>query len=523
MQQQNLQPVALQERIQTIDIIRGIALLGILIINFTVDNRNVQPEEGWTGFADLLVYWPIKLFLDDRFMAMYCFLFGLGFSIQLLRAQERNTPFVMLYFRRLVALYLIGTAHNILTHAGILPSYAIVGVLLLLLYKLPWKFLPVLAILCFLIPTARDFYKSQKAVKLVTENTISNIDTSLVDACVGVYERVGESGRYNIITREGNKVFSQGRGGKFEMLVISDTEFVNKRTAVDKFTFHRDSTGNIYKFVIHPTNANPVSGLKIQMDITKAQKEMDRQMAAIINPQQKISYKQFIVKNAKDTWQNLKNWSWSNFFWGSNISNILPLFLMGLYFGRRKIFFDIPLNRKFLHNTMKWCLITGGTGVAIFIGFEAWNVFIGKNWDWGYSVFIRDLINISWNLGVMLMAIGYISGIGLLLEKIEWKKRLSFFAPVGRMGLTNYVLHTIPYIIIFDSFALGLSGKIGPFYRLLLALPVYGLLIILSHWWFKHFCIGPAEWLWRSLTYLKFQPMRIQQPDKAEEKEDGNI
>ena len=163
MNHPTLQPVSLQERIQTIDIIRGIALLGILIINFTVDNRNVQPEEGWTRFPDQLVYWPIKLFLDDRFMAMYCFLFGLGFSIQLLRAQERNSPFVIVYFRRLIILYLIGTAHGILTRETILPSYAMVGVLLLFLYKLPRKLLPVFAIFCFLIPTARDFYRNQKA------------------------------------------------------------------------------------------------------------------------------------------------------------------------------------------------------------------------------------------------------------------------------------------------------------------------------------------------------------------------
>jgi uncharacterized membrane protein YeiB len=345
---------------------------------------------------------------------------------------------------------------------------------------------------------------------------VIKIDTTLIDACVGVYERVDEDGRYSIITREGNKVFYQGRGGKFELLMISGTEFVRKGSAVDKFLFEKDSTGKIFKLLIRP-GGKLVSCLKIQIDIAKAQKEMDRQFADLKKPAQKISYIQFIVKNSKDTWQNLKNWSWSNFFWGSNITNILPLFLIGLYFGRRKIFYDIPSNRQFLLNTMKWCLMTGGVGVAIFIGFEAYNVIIGKNWNWGYSTFNRDVINLSWNLGIMLMAIGYISGLALLLEKIDWKKRLSFFAPVGRMGLTNYLLHTVPYILLFDSFGLNLSGKIGPFYRLLLALPVYVLLIILSRWWFKHFSIGPAEWLWRSLTYLKFQPMRLKAINKNED------
>ena len=84
MQQQKLQPVAIQERIQTIDIIRGFALFGILIINFTVDAGKTEPWAGFTGFIDQLVYWPIAFFMNDKFVAIYCFLFGLGFSIQML-------------------------------------------------------------------------------------------------------------------------------------------------------------------------------------------------------------------------------------------------------------------------------------------------------------------------------------------------------------------------------------------------------------------------------------------------------
>ena len=209
MTQTTLGPVQAQERIQTIDIIRGIALFGILVINFTVDD-SVGPQVGFTGFSDQFFYWPIKFFLDDKFMAMYCFLFGLGFSIQMLRAQERNSPFVIVYFRRLVVLYLIGTVHGILTQESILSFYAMVGALLLLFYKLPRKLLPPLAFLCFLIPTARDFIKIQQAEKLVTSTTQANLDTTLVDACVGVYESAIEPGRYSVITREGNNIFYLG-------------------------------------------------------------------------------------------------------------------------------------------------------------------------------------------------------------------------------------------------------------------------------------------------------------------------
>lgn len=102
-----INPVTTRERIQTIDIIRAFALLGVVVVNFTVDNRGISPGEGKTGLFDQLAYWPIRLLLDDKAMAIYCFLFGLGFSIQLLRAQERNAPYVLMFIRRLAFLFLI--------------------------------------------------------------------------------------------------------------------------------------------------------------------------------------------------------------------------------------------------------------------------------------------------------------------------------------------------------------------------------------------------------------------------------
>ena len=167
---------------------------------------------------------------------------------------------------------------------------------------------------------------------------------------------------------------------------------------------------------------------------------------------------------------------------------------------------------------MKWGLVIGFAGVAINLGFEAWNFVTGNNWDWhAYTILTLTLIDFSWSLGVMILALGYVAGITLLLEKLSWQKRLSFLAPVGRMGLTNYLLHTIPYLVIFH-FGFDLAGKIGPFYRLLLALPVFVIMIFTSRWWFKHFRIGPAEWIWRSLSYWKKQPMRLKPADTLEQK-----
>jgi uncharacterized protein len=75
------------------------------------------------------------------------------------------------------------------------------------------------------------------------------------------------------------------------------------------------------------------------------------------------------------------------------------------------------------------------------------------------------------------------------------------------MSLTNYLLQSIivvPICIVFD-----LYDKVTPSLGLLLAVLVALIQIPLSVVWLKHFRFGPAEWLWRSITYWKPQPMRL--------------
>ena len=517
MQHQNLQPVAIQERIQTIDIIRGFALFGILTINFTVDHGKTEPWAGFTGFVDQLVYWPVAFFMDDKFLTIYAFLFGLGFSIQMLRAEERNSPFVLVYMRRLIVLYIIGVIHQILTSGDILRSYAMMGVLLLILYKLPRKFLPILAILCFLVPWTRQIVLNQKKETGIN-NKIIKLDTAILEKYTGIYQR--ENGGIIIVTREGDKLYGEGPGGKPRLIPTAETEF-NVQGVNTRFSFIKDSTEKFNSLVLLQ-NGNKISAKRIEITKKEAQEKIAQRRTAN-RPQESKSYRAFVLKNANQVWQEYKNWSWSRFFWSFDIKGVLPLFLLGLYFGRRKIFHDISLNRPFLRKVMKWGLLIGMTSFAISLGFDAWNYFNGIKME-SYSLLTKHIMYAAGDfLGVMGMALGYVAGMALLLENNNWKTRLSFLAPIGRMGLTNYLLQAAIISIIIDAYGFDLNGKAGPAWRLLMALATFVLIVLLSRWWFKHFRIGPAEWLWRSLTYLKFQPMRIKTTDKNENTESGNL
>ena len=76
------------------------------------------------------------------------------------------------------------------------------------------------------------------------------------------------------------------------------------------------------------------------------------------------------------------------------------------------------------------------------------------------------------------------------------------------MALTNYLSQTVISLLLFYGYGLGLITRLGPKSLLALPLGIFVLQIGISHLWLARFRFGPAEWLWRSLTYGKAQPMR---------------
>jgi uncharacterized protein len=79
---------------------------------------------------------------------------------------------------------------------------------------------------------------------------------------------------------------------------------------------------------------------------------------------------------------------------------------------------------------------------------------------------------------------------------------------VGQMAFTNYILQTIICTLFFFGYGLGYYHHLELFQLYFVVLAVWLFEIIISPIWLKHFRFGPLEWLWRSLTYWKIQPMR---------------
>jgi uncharacterized protein len=106
----------------------------------------------------------------------------------------------------------------------------------------------------------------------------------------------------------------------------------------------------------------------------------------------------------------------------------------------------------------------------------------------------------------ILLAAAYVSGLFLLLTPRRIA-RLPGLAALGQMALTNYLTQSIILGFIFYSYGFGFFGRMGPYTAASVGMALYIVQIEVSRWWLGRYRFGPFEWLWRSLTYGRRQPM----------------
>ena len=133
-------PADAAERILDLDILRGVALFGILAANMRGFSAPMQIYfdigKWFHGRPDQIAQFFVDVFIQRKFVTLFSFMFGLGFAAQMARAEARGVRFLGFYPRRLGALALFGLLHGLLIWSGdILLTYAIAGTLLLLLLR----------------------------------------------------------------------------------------------------------------------------------------------------------------------------------------------------------------------------------------------------------------------------------------------------------------------------------------------------------------------------------------------------
>ena len=187
----------------------------------------------------------------------------------------------------------------------------------------------------------------------------------------------------------------------------------------------------------------------------------------------------------------------------SRISKVLGIFLIGFVIGRTDFYKNLAQHKKLVKT-----IIAVGLLIGIPANYALAHFMATYDNDY-YQLKINGLYQtIVYALGVAPLALAYVGLFMLAFRTQVGKRFMSVLAPVGKMAFSNYIMHSLVGNYVFLGAGLGLMGQIGPVWYTVFGIGFFIIQIIYSIVWLKYFNFGPLEWLWRSATYWKMQPMK---------------
>lgn len=413
-----LTPTASNQRIAIVDILRGFALLGILMVNMhyfatPLQSMLITPE---MSAVDQAAGWLVSFGFQSKFFTLFSFLFGLGFFLQMFGAERKGVAFMPLYLRRLLWLGVFGLMHGILLWVGdILLLYAVIGLILLLVFR----------------------HRSPRTLLIWTLIFI------IVPAVLV--------------------------GGSITMLSMA---------------------------LEMPENTELVAQYEAQRadEVAAALADIEQDMRVYGSG----TYGEVTVERIGDF---IGTWATVNLFL---MPSVIAMFLFGLRAGKQGWFKDVSANLPMFRRMLMWTLPVGIILNVIYASSGAdltTATLLGVNLNFAMAY----VANVFGAPTLMLANVSIL----VLISQTTWGARLlAPLAGMGRMALSNYIMHSVVMTTIFYGYGFGLFGSVGNARQLLMGLALFLIQIPLSNWWLSQFRFGPLEWLWRSLTYGNFQSMK---------------
>ena len=207
--------------------------------------------------------------------------------------------------------------------------------------------------------------------------------------------------------------------------------------------------------------------------------------------QRRGSYAEIFEWNAER--KNIVIYSLPFYLWDIFLMMVLgmALFKLGILQGERSLSFY-----------KKLAAVSFAIGLSV--NFIELYLFTSSGFDYRYSrVFLS-----SYDLGRLGMALGYISVVNIVIKADVLKVVRQKLQNVGRMALTNYILHSIICMVLFTGVGFGLVNEISRANLYLIVIAIWVFQIYFSGYWLKRYQAGPLEWLWRSATYKKIIQLR---------------
>lgn len=216
------QSMSKQERIISMDIMRGFAIFGIFLVNmlsFHSPLLYIDPIEWWNGSLDKGTYMTIDILAQGSFYPLFSLLFGYGLVLLRESNLARGVTFTPIALRRLFLLLLIGCVHAFFVwHGDILINYAILGLIFLLFIRLSGKALMITGTLMYIIPNIILFLLFIVMVMFVPEGELSPYNQVEANASIEAYQL----GSFMEVTEQRYKdwYFVNNLGNSFLMLFM---------------------------------------------------------------------------------------------------------------------------------------------------------------------------------------------------------------------------------------------------------------------------------------------------------------
>ncbi len=423
-------PISPSERYESLDLLRGVAVLGILVMNiyaFAMPLAAYFDPTIWGGIESWnLGTWVVThIFVDQKFMTIFSMLFGAGIVLMMDRSEKKGVELGPVFFRRQFWLIVAAIIHAYIIWWGdILFYYAVIGMLVYLFRKASPVRLIVIGIVALQVPLLLNYGNSFYVEHLMEE--AAKIEAEL------------DAGAEP--TAEQQLVLEQWEQSRM-FLAPTDEEI---REEIDAYR------GNYVE------NLEYRVPLMLMLHLTATP---------------------FLM-----VWRV-----------GGLMLIGMALMKIGVFSGQR--------STAFYRN-----LALAGLALGLpLTTYSAWAYF-ANDFDPIRGIRTGSIPNY---FGSILVALGY-TGLVILLARSGVFHALALrLEAVGRMAFTNYLMHSVVMTTIFYGFGLGLFAAVPRLQQMLFVVGMLAAQLILSPWWLKRYRFGPAEWLWRSLTYGKRQPFRV--------------
>lgn len=426
---QNAGPATAAERLVAIDTLRGVAVMGILVMNIYAFAMPLAAYYnpllmGGSDALNMGIWFFTHLFFDQKFMSIFAMLYGAGMIMMMNRAEARGAAFGPVFYRRSAWLLVIGLLHGYFIWFGdILFHYALMGMVVFLFRNASPRTLIVIA--CSVLPVALlinfggSLYMEELQAEVVAIEELQAQGETLDE----------EQGQRLEEWRQIRPFFAPNEGDIAADVAAYRGSYV-------------DALAQRAPFVVF-----------MQANLTLA----------------------FVV------WRV-----------GGLMLLGMALMKLGVLSGERSADFY-----------RRMVMIGYGAGLPLTI-LSA--VLLDAN---GFDpLYVARYGGIPNYFGSILVAFGHIGAVFLVVKSGAMRTIVSRFAAVGRTALSNYLAQSLVMTSVFYGYGFGLYAGVPRFWQQGFVVAFVGVQLLLSPWWLKHFRFGPAEWLWRSLTYGRRQPMR---------------